>query len=350
MLTPPPKTGGSGRHVASAQGGGSSDDGRRVAARVRLQRRELHCDGRQRLDNFEGVPAEVAGRIGILLKVQADRRAGDAGAGEPENDAGAVRENEAEALVLRHAQVHGVAVLEDVIDGDLHALDGLADEVTRVVGHQLHHLLRLWLVNALVVVPGVIVAAVLLPMRVGDVLDAHQLSRGAGLGRDDLHPGEHGPHAVFLADVVAACAERFFATDERRVGLAIWEVMSATVHQIAEKLPAGGNLEASQALLLRDQVQGAGRRHGPGAALEAANLGELRDAIGVGHDDGQGVRRRHEELRAEDHVPVGVAIGTSAKAWHKLGGADLLALGVETHPPHQVDRIGEVGIGVPMPG
>mmetsp|Transcript_23311 Transcript_23311/g.57974 ORF Transcript_23311/g.57974 Transcript_23311/m.57974 type:complete len:306 (-) Transcript_23311:1739-2656(-) len=149
--------------------------------------------------------------------------------------------------------------------------------------------------------------------------------------------------------MIASSAERFLTTDERRVGLAVREVVGAAVHQVPKELPPCGNLEASQPFFLGDEVKGAGSRHRAGATLEAAGLAELRDAVGVCDDDRQRVRRRDEELRAKDHVPVGIAISARSEARDWIRGRDLLALGVEAHPLDKLNSVGQVRVRVPMP-
>eukprot|EP00429_Kryptoperidinium_foliaceum_P074981 CAMPEP_0176208312 /NCGR_PEP_ID=MMETSP0121_2-20121125/13057_1 /TAXON_ID=160619 /ORGANISM="Kryptoperidinium foliaceum, Strain CCMP 1326" /LENGTH=123 /DNA_ID=CAMNT_0017547297 /DNA_START=366 /DNA_END=734 /DNA_ORIENTATION=+ len=99
------------RHLMLATSSG--DHRGRVTARGRRQAAELHGDRGQGLHHVEGMQPEVPIRRHVLLKVQANRRTGHASAREPENNAGAVREDEADALILRDAAVHRVQVLED---------------------------------------------------------------------------------------------------------------------------------------------------------------------------------------------------------------------------------------------
>mmetsp|Transcript_84594 Transcript_84594/g.236772 ORF Transcript_84594/g.236772 Transcript_84594/m.236772 type:complete len:262 (-) Transcript_84594:158-943(-) len=239
----------------------SSDHRGSVAACGGRQTAELHGNGGQGLHDVEGVQADVPVRRHVLLEVKPHRGAGHARAREAEDDAGAVCEDEADALVLGDAAVHGVQVLEDVVGLDLHALHLLPHERAGLVGHGLHHLLGLRLVDALVVVPCVVIPAVLLPVLDRDLLDRDEAPFGEGLRGEDLQPRQHRPHAVLLAHVVAPRAERLLAADKGRVGLLVREVVRPAVHEVPEELPPGRHLKVWQALLLRDEVQGPRGRH-----------------------------------------------------------------------------------------
>mmetsp|Transcript_4499 Transcript_4499/g.14428 ORF Transcript_4499/g.14428 Transcript_4499/m.14428 type:complete len:593 (-) Transcript_4499:147-1925(-) len=324
----------------------SGDDVGLIAAGEAGELGDLQRDGREGLHDLELVLAQISIGPLVLLEVEAHGGAGDARAGEPEDDPGAALEDDADALVLRDAAVNRVRVREDVVHLDLHALDLRARQGH--LTHLLHHLLRLGLVDPLVVVARVVVAAVLGPVLLGHVLHTHQLAGGLALGREDLQPRQDRPHAVLLADVVRAGPERLLAADERRVLLGLREVLRvAAVHEVAEKLPARGGLEALDAFLLGDKVHGAGGGHGAGTALEAVL--ELGDEVRVRHDHGQGVGGGHEELGAEDHVAVGVAVRGGAEEGRWLLGRDLVAALVQAHGLHELHGIGQVGVGVAVP-
>mmetsp|Transcript_123046 Transcript_123046/g.262549 ORF Transcript_123046/g.262549 Transcript_123046/m.262549 type:complete len:494 (-) Transcript_123046:162-1643(-) len=145
--------------------------------------------------------------------------------------------------------------------------------------------------------------------------------------------------------MVAARAEGLLAAEERDIGGRRGEVrFVARVHKIPEELPSGGRHEARDLLLLRHKVQGTGRGHGAGAPFEAT-LEEGNDA-GVGADDGKAVRGAHEPLLAEDHVPVGVAIGCGAEIRDARSVAHLLASLVRSHRLDQLHGMSEVGVRV----
>mmetsp|Transcript_104278 Transcript_104278/g.294056 ORF Transcript_104278/g.294056 Transcript_104278/m.294056 type:complete len:275 (-) Transcript_104278:1897-2721(-) len=184
-------------------------------------------------------------------------------------------------------------------------------------------------------------------MRLRHVFNGDKAPSLLGLDGEDLQPREHRPHSVLLPYVVRAGAEGFLAADEGRVSLAVREVCGTAVHEIPEKLPAGGHLKAFNPLLLRHDVHRPGRWHRPRAALQAA--GKLRNAIGVRHNHRERVRRRAEELRAEDHVPVGIAVGGCTEHRWRGGGPNLIALLVQAHRLHQLHGVREVGIGVAVP-
>mmetsp|Transcript_18911 Transcript_18911/g.58270 ORF Transcript_18911/g.58270 Transcript_18911/m.58270 type:complete len:443 (-) Transcript_18911:1492-2820(-) len=182
-------------------------------------------------------------------------------------------------------------------------------------------------------------------MRRHDVLDRHErLGRVGVVRRQDRQPREHRPQPVLFADVVAAGAERLLAAHEGRVVGA--SEQSFGVHQIAEELPARRRLEERQVQFLRHQVDGAGRRHRPRHCLEAALLLEERDDVRVRRQHRQRVRRRDEELGAEDHVPVAVAVRGRAEGRHCLGSLDRATGLVDAHGLDEVDRVREVGVCV----
>ncbi len=75
------------------------------------------------------------------------------------------------------------------------------------------------------------------------------------------------------------------------------------VHDVAEELPAGGHLEALEALLGGHAVERGGGGHGARDGAEA--LGKVGDGLlGVGSNDRHAVRRVDEEAAAQNHVTI----------------------------------------------
>lgn len=141
---------------------------------------------------------------------------------------------------------------------------------------------------------------------------------------NDVKPGDDGPQAVLLADMVAPGAEALLSADRQLV----------RVKQGAEELPARGHLVAVEALLLGHEVDGARCGHAAGQAVHPV-LPEVGDELGVVGDDGERVARRDEGARAVDHVAVAIAVRGRAER-------DVLLV-------HHLDKgvgIGEVGVWV----
>jgi len=97
--------------------------------------------------------------------------------------------------------------------------------------------------------------------------------------------------------VVGSSSERLLTTDGQ----------SSSVHQVSEELPSGRDLEALEASLLGNDVDGSTGRHGPGETLDTAL--EIRDGLlrPVGND-GNGVRWGDESALSVDHVSVTVTV------------------------------------------
>mmetsp|Transcript_1768 Transcript_1768/g.4292 ORF Transcript_1768/g.4292 Transcript_1768/m.4292 type:complete len:203 (+) Transcript_1768:184-792(+) len=191
----------------------------------------------------------------ILLEIQANRGTCHARAGKAEDDPGAILEDDPDALVLRHAAVNRVLVLEDVVALDLHALHG--SPADRHLRHLLHHFLRLGLVDTLVVVARVVIPPELLPMLLGDILHRDQLASGLALRSKDLQPSKDRPHPILLPDMISPGAEGLLTTNEGGVNLGVWKIRRvAAVHEIAKELPARRSLEALDAQFLSHEVHG----------------------------------------------------------------------------------------------
>mmetsp|Transcript_127238 Transcript_127238/g.368387 ORF Transcript_127238/g.368387 Transcript_127238/m.368387 type:complete len:200 (+) Transcript_127238:650-1249(+) len=147
--------------------------------------------------------------------------------------------------------------------------------------------------------------------------------------------------------MVAAGAEGLLTAEEWRVdGLAREVLLVARVHEVAEELPARWGHEDGDLLLLGHEVEGARRRHGAGAALQAGL--EVGDAGSVRGDDGQAVRGADEPLLAEDHVAVGIAVGSRTEVRHAGSIAHLLAHLVRAHLLHQLHSVGQVWVRMPV--
>mmetsp|Transcript_62270 Transcript_62270/g.157640 ORF Transcript_62270/g.157640 Transcript_62270/m.157640 type:complete len:256 (-) Transcript_62270:508-1275(-) len=233
----------------------SGDHRRLVAASELLQLGDLQRDGCQRLDDLELMLAQVTARGLVLLEVEADRGARHARPGETEDDPRAILEDDPDALVLRHAAVNRVLVLEDVVALDLHALHG--SPADRHLRHLLHHFLRLGLVDTLVVVARVVIPPELLPMLLGDILHRDQLASGLALRSKDLQPSKDRPHPILLPDMISPGAEGLLTTNEGGVNLGVWKIRRvAAVHEIAKELPARRSLEALDAQFLSHEVHG----------------------------------------------------------------------------------------------
>mmetsp|Transcript_2942 Transcript_2942/g.6275 ORF Transcript_2942/g.6275 Transcript_2942/m.6275 type:complete len:591 (-) Transcript_2942:578-2350(-) len=323
----------------------SRDHSGRGSARALLQLGDLQRDLGDGLDDVERVQAEVAIRCSVLFEVHADCRAVDARAREAEDESGSILEDEADALIFGEAAVDRILVLEHVGLLYGHAVDASANHILLLLHHSVHHVRRRRLVDALVVIPGIVVTTILRPVRLANVLDAKERLGGVRvLRRQDLKPRHHCPHAILLTNVVAACAERLLSANEGCVRGCGGEDVGARVHQIAKELPSSRHLEERNAKLLRYKVHGHRGRHRACASLESVL--EPRDARGVGDDDGERVRGRAEELAAHDHVAVSVAVGGGAEGRRRLLRVDLQPLLVETHRRNKLNSVSEVGVGV----
>ena len=118
----------------------SSDDVGLVPARELLQLGQAERDVDERRQRNLRVDVLLRDVGLILLNVQADGGAAAAGAGQAEDDAAAVGEHEAQALLGRHGAVNGVRVLEVVgeverVRAELVALLGGGDHAAHVRHH-----------------------------------------------------------------------------------------------------------------------------------------------------------------------------------------------------------------------
>ena len=207
----------------------------------------------------------------MFLNVQPDRGPAAARARKANDDPAAVVELDKDPLVLADAAVE-IRVREVVGFEDFPPADGGVHEIVFFGGDELREIgddfIRALAVHAFVIVTREEGAAVGLPEFVLDGCDARCFLVGFVLGYagDDVQPGDDGPQAIFLADVVAPCTERFFAADTHFLG----------VHEGAEEFPAGGDFVILETLFLGYQVHRTGGRHAACETVDAL-LFEVRD-------------------------------------------------------------------------
>lgn len=141
---------------------------------------------------------------------------------------------------------------------------------------------------------------------------------------NDVQPGNNSPDTILLTNVVATGSETLLTTDGDLL----------VVEQVAEELPASGNLVALEALGLGDAVNGTGSGHGAGKTVDTLLL-EPGNELGVVRNDGEAVTRRDEGVGTVDHVTVTVTITGSTEVHAVLVNGLNELVGVH-----------EVGIGV----
>lgn len=280
-------------------------DIRVLPADVLLELQQRHSKGHVVLEVVLSVHAKLALVALILLNIQTNGSTAAACAGEADHKAAAVVELDIQTLVLGHAAVQvGVGKVARV--GHLAAGHGAAHErvlVVDLLGQVGNQLVGSVAVHILVVVAREERAAVRLPELVLDRGNAGGLV-GLLLGDtgDDVQPGDNGPDTVLLTDVIAASSETLLTADGDLL----------VIKEVAEELPAGGDLIALQTLGLGDQIYGPGGGHGPRQAIDTLLL-EPGDKFGVVRNDGQAVTRGDEGVGTVDHVAVTVTIAGSTK-------------------------------------
>ena len=261
----------------------------------------------------------VAGRIRLVtLDIKAKCGARSARAGKAQHDARTAFEQDADALIFADRLIDRIVIGKIIRRRDLQiAVAGAGKRGEffaqgcdqRVGGVRIHFL---------IVMAGIIVAAIFGPVFCDDVLHAF-LARG-----DNVQPVEHGPQAVLFAHMVGTRAEAFFATDRHLAG----------IHEIAEKFPAGRRFIHAKAKLFGHTVRCRTRRHRTGNAGNAGGI--TRGQFGIGRDDGEAVGRGDEHALADHHVAVAIAIGGRAEIGAfrahdvviKLLGVDKVRVGV----------------------
>mmetsp|Transcript_1844 Transcript_1844/g.4244 ORF Transcript_1844/g.4244 Transcript_1844/m.4244 type:complete len:210 (+) Transcript_1844:379-1008(+) len=156
----------------------------------------------------------------------------------------------------------------------------------------------------------------------------------------DRQPCKYGPDAIFLSDVVRAGPKGLLPTNGNHL----------CVHQVPKELPTGGNLVHLEAELLGNGVHSPAGGHAASDALQPVL--EIRNGLlGVGSDDGQGVRRGDEEALPGHHVAVGVPIcrGPELWDWRRIRGRRRRRIIVELHPVHEGPGVLQVRVGVEAP-
>ncbi len=181
-----------------------------------------------------------------------------------------------------------------------------------------HHALCRLIGQALVVVARIHVATVARPVL------AHDFFHRLLAHREDVQPEQHRPQSVFFAHVIRAGAKAFLAAQGH----------FSRIHQVAEKLPAGGRFKAGNVQGLRHAIHRRAGRHRTRHAGQALAVGGHQR--GVGGEQREAVRRGDEEFIAQDHIAVAITVGGRAK----------IRCLVAIHDLDQIMRIGQVGVGV----
>ena len=152
----------------------------------------------------------------------------------------------------------------------------------------------------------------------------HDLGHGTAAAGQDLQPEQHGPEAIFLADVVAARAKTFFAAEGDAAG----------IEQVAKEFPARRGLKAVEPQLLGHHIHSGAGGHRAGHAGQASGVARCQG--GVGGEHRQAVTGIHKATLADHHVAVAIAIA---------GGAKAITVATEQQLG-EVMGVGEVGVGM----
>jgi hypothetical protein len=82
--------------------------------------------------------------------------------------------------------------------------------------------------------------------------------------------------------------------------------------------------------------------------LESSLQPEEGDHVSMSSDDGERVAGGHEELSAQNHVAVSIAIssGSEARDGGRIGAGHHEASAINAHNVTEISRIGEVGVSV----
>ena len=281
-----------------------SFDIRLLAANVFLKLEQGH---RQSDIIFEVVlrgDADLISVTLVLLNVETDRGTTAASARQTNDNAAAVVKLDIQALVLGHAAVKiGVGKVASV--SHLAAGDGAADKVLvrHLLGQVGNQFVGPVALNTLVIVSREKRAAVDLPELVLNRRDAGGLAALClGHAGNNVQPGNNGPDAVLLANMVASRAETLLAANGHLL----------VVKQVAEELPAGWDFVVLQTLGLGDKVHSPGSGHRSCKTIDTLLL-EPRNELGVVGNNGQAVTGRNEGVGTVDHVAVAITVTSSAE-------------------------------------
>mmetsp|Transcript_19504 Transcript_19504/g.54841 ORF Transcript_19504/g.54841 Transcript_19504/m.54841 type:complete len:426 (+) Transcript_19504:1411-2688(+) len=320
------------------------DNGRFLASSEFLHFAKLQRTFNQTCESVLATTSQLRLVTLVLFQVDANRCPNRAGSTEPKDDAGSVREEEAETLVGTVRLVKRVVIVEyvGVLEGVAMLLgDGLQEATVGQVRLRLlemfHKALSGGGVDVLVVVAAVEVASVTLPEVRHDIGDGDELAHLAilVLKCQDRKPRDHRPESVLLPHVVAASTEALLTTDNGVAPLRL-----KVVHDVSKKLPPRWHFVHCTPQRPTNVIHRRGRRHGPGDG--AQSLGKVRDGIlSVLRNDGQGVRGGYKEVPPQDHVAVTVAVRGRPKV--------VLGVGVLQHSLHELWRVRQVGVGVTTP-
>mmetsp|Transcript_65637 Transcript_65637/g.109061 ORF Transcript_65637/g.109061 Transcript_65637/m.109061 type:complete len:205 (+) Transcript_65637:387-1001(+) len=199
---------------------------------------------------------QLARRWLILLQVHTDGRACNSCTRKSEYETGPVFKDKANALILGDRTVHRIVICKHVRFPDREIPKLFANQTRLGRNHGCKHVVSSLLLHALVVVPGVVVASIFLPVLHAHISNANERLRRVRILRSkNLQPCKDRPHTILLAHVIATCAKRLLATDERSVFGSLWESCTSGIHQIAEKLPASRHLKIRDAKLRRNQIK-----------------------------------------------------------------------------------------------
>ena len=186
----------------------------------------------------------------------------------------------------------------------------------------IHHLVSGLRVNALVIVPRIVVPPELLPMLLHNVLHRDELSFGR-LGVPlckYAQPSENGPDSVLFSDVVRACAKALLSA----------ELDFPRIHEISKEFPPGWRFVLVDAQLGGNFVNGSAGGHAP---CDSKDLLVGEDGLRVGSQKGKRVGGGNEKLPRENHIAIRIAIAGRPKI------RDLRTLGFLLKRIHQFHQL-----------